>query len=202
MTGRKDVCTAGDVTKKHLIKHTLLSGIMQLICLCTLPHTHTARVTSGQGRPSWTVPDNPYVISCRVTGSISPEVSTCQTISSQKGPTRRANLLTFAKTHTSSSSSVSILVNFIFFGALYQGLRLGSCDKTKGSSAITGSVAQQSVEQHLTLCTHFESFKRLHAVSFQSGTPLAALKQKTSLKNCKCELMQLVCAVNSSTLLF
>lgn len=42
-----------------------------------------APLTSGQWCPSWMVPDNPYFISCRVMGSISPEVSTCQTVTSQ-----------------------------------------------------------------------------------------------------------------------
>lgn len=47
-----------------------------------------------------------------VTGSISPEVSLVK-LSHLEGLTRRMNLLMFAKPHTSSSSSVSILVIFL-----------------------------------------------------------------------------------------
>lgn len=94
--------------------------------LHTLRHTHNT-VTSGHRCPSWIVPDNLYFICRGVTGSISPEVSLVK-LSHLKGLTRRMNLLMFAKPHTSSSSSVSILVIFFVPWPLSQDI---SCDITK-----------------------------------------------------------------------
>lgn len=94
--------------------------------LHTLKHTHSME-TSGHRCPSWIVPDNLYFICRGVTGSISPEVSLVK-LSHLKGLTRRMNLLMFAKPHTSSSSSVSILVIFFVPWPLSQDI---SCDITK-----------------------------------------------------------------------
>lgn len=76
------------------------------------------------------------------------------------------------KTHT-SSSSISISLFFFFMTSIFQDL---SCEKkqekkqeVKRSSAVTGYVAQPSVEQHLTLCSYFASFKPFHAVSLSLG---------------------------------
>lgn len=60
--------------QKLLVKDRVLSAITQQFSRCA----------SGQWCPSWIVPDNPYFISCRVMGSMSPEVSTCQAVTSQR----------------------------------------------------------------------------------------------------------------------
>lgn len=132
--------------------------------LHTLRHTHNM-VTSGHRCPSWIVPDNLYFICRGVTGSISPEVSLVK-LSHLKGLTRRMNLLMFAKPHTSSSSSVSILVIFFCAMTSISGYKLWH--NKKGPAVVLLDMFQRK-EQNLTLCTRFASAQSFHAVSVSQG---------------------------------
>lgn len=106
-----------------------------------------------------------------MTGSSSPEVSTCQTVTSPR-PRKESEFVEVCQKPT--HPPLLFQFHFFFFHDLYfQDL---SCEKkqekkqeVKRSSAVTGYVAQPSVEQHLTLCSYFASFKPFHAVSLSLG---------------------------------
>lgn len=123
--------------------------------------------------------DNPYFISCRVIGSISPEVSTCQTVTSEASHGEWNCWCLPKRTHTSSSSSVSISISLsgIFFMTSISGLKsrqLWKKLKGKAQQCYYWICCRTGIEQHLTLCTHFASFEPFHPVS-QSGTPSNSL---------------------------
>ena len=71
-------------------------------------------------------------------------------------------------THSSLQFLFPFLFQGFFFMTSISGLKSQQLWKTKRkkhSRAITGCVASQRIEQHLTLCTHFASCKPFHTVS-------------------------------------
>lgn len=89
-------------------------------------------------------------------------------LSHLQGLARRVNLLRFAKNPHILLFYFNL--TFFFFHDLYfQDLSCEKKQEVKRSSAVTGYVAQPSVEQHLTLCSYFASFKPFHAVSLSLG---------------------------------